>query len=257
MGILNVTPDSFSDGGRFFSTGAAIRRGKELVDQGAAIIDIGGESSRPGAEPVSDDVEMERILPVVEALASETEVLISIDTTKSAVARAALDRGAHIVNDISACTMDPGMPAVIRETGAGVVLMHMKGSPRTMQQDPTYGDVVAEVRSYLASRADALVAAGVPRERMALDPGIGFGKTVEHNVSLLKGLDVLASAGLPVVVGVSRKSFLGKLTGRETHDRLAASLAAMAVAIGNGAHVVRVHDVLESCDAARLADILR
>jgi dihydropteroate synthase len=257
MGILNVTPDSFSDGGRFFSTDAAIRRGIEMAGQGAAIIDVGGESSRPGAAPVSADEEKMRVLPVIKALASQAGALVSIDTTKAAVARAALEEGAHIVNDISACTMDPEMVDVVRASRAGVVLMHMQGTPRTMQKDPHYGDVVVEVRDYLRSRADALIAAGIELARIAVDPGIGFGKTVEHNVRLLRELDVVAALGFPVVIGVSRKSFLGKVTGRETHDRLAASLGAMALAIRNGAHVARVHDVLESCDCARVADILR
>ena len=257
MGVLNVTPDSFSDGGQFLNLEAAIRRGKEIEAEGASIIDIGGESSRPGAEPVSAAEELRRVLPVVEALAGETGCLISIDTTKAEVARRAVAAGAHIINDISAMTADAEMVRVAADSGAGMVLMHMRGMPRTMQQAPAYNDVVAEVRDYLAERVEALEAAGVARAALAVDPGICFGKTVEHNLALLKGLGALGSLRLPVVVGVSRKSFLGKILGREVSERLAASLAGMAYAVQQGTHVVRVHDVVESCDVARVLDILR
>lgn len=256
MGVLNVTPDSFSDGGRFLDAEAAIRRGKEMAEQGADILDVGGESSRPGAEPVPVEEELRRVIPVVRALAAETGCLLSVDTVKARVAREAIAAGAHIINDISAMTMDPAMPALAAESGAGVVLMHMQGTPRTMQAAPAYTDVVAEVRDYLLARAERLVEQGVARDAIAIDPGIGFGKTVEHNVALLRGLDELAATGFPVAIGVSRKSFLGKITGREVGDRLAASLGAMAFAVGRGARIVRVHDVLESCDAVRVLGIL-
>jgi dihydropteroate synthase len=257
MGVLNVTPDSFSDGGRFLDTDEAIRRGLDMAAQGAAIIDIGGESSRPGAEPVSVNDELRRVLPVVEALAGGTECLVSIDTTKAEVARQAIAAGAHIINDISAMTADPAMVAVAAASRAGVVLMHMQGTPRTMQEAPSYRDVVGEVTAYLRDRAEALLAAGISRDAIAVDPGIGFGKTVDHNVALLRGLPALRAVGFPVAVGVSRKSFLGKLTGRDVGQRLAASLAAMAYAVLNGADIVRVHDVVESCDAVRVLAMLR
>ncbi len=213
MGILNVTPDSFSDGGRYIDFDQAVARGIKMSQQGAQIIDVGGESTRPGAAPVSIQEELDRVLPVVQKLAEETECLLSIDTTKSAVARAAVDAGVSIINDVSALTMDAEMMAVVSETGAGVVLMHMLGVPRTMQKEPTYGDVVAEVTRYLEVRVEACVAYGISRECIAVDPGIGFGKTVDHNMQLLAQLDTLASLRCPVLVGVSRKSFLGHVTG--------------------------------------------
>lgn len=249
MGILNVTPDSFSDGGRFLDAEAAVAHGLELVAEGADIIDIGGESTRPGAGSVSADEESRRVVPVVEALAGRSSAVLSVDTTKAPVARAALEAGAHMVNDVSACTLDADMVSVVAASGAGVVLMHMRGTPRTMQDAPCYEDVVREVSGYLAERRDALVAAGVDRTAIAVDPGIGFGKTVGHNLALLRGLGQVGACGAPVVVGLSRKSFLGRLTGRDTGDRLAASVAALAWCVLNGAHVMRVHDVRASRDA--------
>ena len=252
MGILNITPDSFSDGGQFLDTDRAVEHGLAMAQEGAGILDIGGESSRPGAEPVSVDEEIRRVVPVVEALAKRTGALISVDTTKAAVAECALAAGAHIINDITAFTGDPAMAEVARRFGAGVVLMHMQGTPRTMQQEPRYRDVVAEVTGYLAARLAALEAAGLARASLAVDPGIGFGKTVEHNLALLRGLPELVRLGRPVLVGVSRKSFLGRLTGREVADRLVPSLAALAYAVQRGAHIMRVHDVKESCEVVRL-----
>lgn len=257
MGVLNVTPDSFSDGGRFLDPADAVARGLAMVADGADILDIGGESSRPGAAPVAEAEELRRVLPVVRALAEQTDILLSVDTTKAAVAEAALSCGAHIINDITALTGDPGMADVARRHGAGVVLMHMQGTPRTMQQHPAYGDVVAEVAGYLRARVAALAGEGLASETMAVDPGIGFGKSVDHNLALLAGLSSLVALGRPVVVGVSRKSFLGKLTGREVGDRLAPSLAALALAVREGAHIARVHDVKESCDAARVAAMFK
>jgi len=250
MGILNVTPDSFSDGGRYGDTDRAVEHGVGMVGDGAAIVDVGGESTRPGSDPVSDVEEIERTEPVIRKLAAETDALISIDTRKAAVAERALAAGAHIVNDVSAMGHDPAMPGVVSRYGAGAVLMHMLGSPRTMQDEPRYGDVVADVRRYLAERVEALVAQGLDRESLSVDPGIGFGKTVEHNEALVADLHELLSIGVPVIVGLSRKSFLGKITGREVNERLPASLAAMMVCLENGAHVMRVHDVKESVDAA-------
>jgi dihydropteroate synthase len=256
MGILNVTPDSFSDGGRHFETQQAVDWGLRMADDGADILDVGGESTRPGAAEVSPEEEAARVVPVVEALHGKTEAAISVDTMKAPVARQALDVGACIINDVSALSHDPDMPAAARDTGAGVVLMHMQGTPRTMQQNPRYDDVVAEVAGFLESRVAGLVAEGLDRDTMAVDPGIGFGKTVAHNVELLARLDALKAIGVPVVVGLSRKSFLGKLTGREVDERLAGSLSALVFCLLNGADVMRVHDVRESLDAMKVAGIL-
>ncbi|MCS6770912.1 MAG: dihydropteroate synthase [Kiritimatiellae bacterium] len=257
MGVLNVTPDSFSDGGRYLDSERAVERGLEIASEGADIIDVGGESSRPGAVPVSAEEELRRVKPVIEELARRTDRLISIDTSKAAVAEAALAAGAHIINDISALRGDARMAALARETGAGVVLMHMQGTPQTMQIDPRYEDVVREVSDFLSERIDAACRAGINWECLAIDPGIGFGKTVEHNVALLAHLSRLTAMGRPVLVGVSRKRFLGALTGRDVHDRLLPSLAALAFSVAQGAHILRVHDVKESCETARLVAILR
>jgi dihydropteroate synthase len=256
MGILNVTPDSFSDGGSCAGPAEAVERGLRMRDAGADILDVGGESTRPGAAAVPADVEVSRVLPVVEGLAARCDATVSVDTTKAEVARHALDAGARIINDVSAMTLDPAMPGLAARTGAGVILMHMRGTPRTMQDDPRYGDVVAEVRDYLAARVRDLAARGIAAEAMAVDPGIGFGKTVEHNLRLLAGLDALAALGRPVAVGLSRKSFLGRITGRDVHGRLAAGLAALTFCVLNGAHILRVHDVAESLDAALVAAAL-
>jgi dihydropteroate synthase len=257
MGILNVTPDSFSDGGRFTDPDAALAHGLGMVEAGADIIDVGGESTRPGAASVPAAEEARRVLPVIASLAGRSGAVLSVDTTKASVARAALEAGAHIVNDVSALTFDPDMVHVARESNGGVVLMHMRGSPLTMQADPHYADVVAEVAAMLRERVAAAVAAGIDRRRLAVDPGIGFGKTVAHNVRLLRRLDALAGLGLPVLVGLSRKSFLGALTGRDVPGRTAASVAGMLMAVLNGAHIVRVHDVEATVDALRVAEALR
>ena len=257
MGIVNVTPDSFSDGGRFAVTDAAVEHGLRLAAEGADLLDIGGESSRPGSKPVSLDEELARVVPVVRGLAARIGVPLSVDTTKAAVARQALDAGAGIVNDITAGLGDPAMTAVVRDAGAGVVLMHMQGTPETMQQNPTYADVVREVRDFLAERVRAWVAAGVPAGRIAIDPGVGFGKTSAHNLELLRHLDALAPIGRPVVLGVSRKGFLGRLIDRPVTERLAASLAAACYCVSRGtAHVLRVHDVAATVDAAKVLGAL-
>jgi len=253
MGILNVTPDSFSDGGRFFDPQAAVDRGLRMLREGADIIDVGGESTRPGAAAVSAEEELARVVPVIQALAKAPGAVLSIDTMKAGVARRAVEAGARIINDVSALTNDPDMPGVAKESGAGVILMHMRGTPRTMQRDPRYADVVTDIRDYLKARVEALTAGGMAFETMAVDPGIGFGKTLEHNLSLLANLKTLAALGRPVVVGLSRKSFLGKLTGCEVNDRLASSLAGLVFCILNGAHILRVHDVKESRQAATVA----
>ena len=256
MGILNVTPDSFSDGGKFLAVEKAVARGLEMVAEGADIIDIGGESTRPGAQPVPAAEEIERTVPVIKKLRGKTDRLISIDTRKAEVARAAITAGADIINDVSALA-DPGMAAVAAETGAGLVLMHMRGTPETMQNDPRYGDVVAEVRNFLEERSAFAAAHGVAAEQIALDPGIGFGKTDEHNLALLNHIPVLAEAGRPVLIGASRKGFIGRVLGCGPDDRRAGSLAVAVFSIQRGAHVLRVHDVKESCDAAKLMDKLR
>ena len=241
MGVLNVTPDSFSDGGRWLDAGAAVAHGLRMVEEGADVVDVGGESTRPGANPVDADEELRRVLPVIEALAEHTRV--SIDTRKAEVAQAALAAGATLLNDVSA-----SLAPVARAAGAGWVAMHMRGDPRTMQQDPTYDDVVAEVRAFLVERAGS---AGM--DEVWIDPGIGFGKTMEHNLTLLAHLEELVATGYPVVVGTSRKSFLGRLTGgAEPDDRVEASVASAAWALAQGARMVRVHDVAETVAAARL-----
>lgn len=258
MGIVNITPDSFYDGGRFYDAAVALTRARLLIDEGATIIDVGGASTRPGAEPVSVEEEGQRVIPVIRALAAEpSDPIISVDTTSASVARAALEAGAHIVNDVSALQHDPVMAGLIRESGAGVVLMHMQGTPRTMQQNPVYTDVAAEVIHYLADRCAWAMEQGIAPEQIVVDPGIGFGKTAEHNWTLLERLPLFSQLERPVLVGVSRKRFLGDLCGRSADERLSASLAALVCAALKGAQIMRVHDVKESCDAALIADKIR
>jgi dihydropteroate synthase len=249
MGVLNVTPDSFSDGGRFLDSSAAVAHGELLAAEGAHLIDVGGESTRPGSNPVSADEELRRVIPVVEALSGRVETPLSIDTCKVQVARAALSAGASFVNDVSALRLDPGMAALVAEAGVDVCLMHMKGEPRTMQDDPRYEDVISEVKGFLEERLAFAVSEGVPEERIWLDPGIGFGKTLEHNLELIRRLGEIAQIGRPVVVGASRKRFLGSLTGQPEGQRLAGSLAAAVLAYERGASLLRVHDVRATCDA--------
>lgn len=249
MGVINVTPDSFSDGGAFLDAGRAIAHGRELAAEGADILDVGGESTRPGAAPVSPESEMARVLPVVRALATEGFV-VSIDTRRAAVMEAALDAGARIVNDVTALAGDPAAPRVAAGAGASVVLMHMQGEPGTMQDDPRYADAALDVFDYLRARVAACEAAGIPRDRIAVDPGIGFGKTVRHNLRILGRLDIFLGLGCPVVLGVSRKSFIGRLSrGEPPAERLAGSLAAALAGVARGAHILRVHDVAETRQA--------
>lgn len=252
VGILNVTPDSFSDGGRFLERDAAAAHGRELVADGADILDVGGESTRPGAEPVSVEEERRRVVPVLEDLAG-ADAQLSVDTSKVAVARAALDAGASYVNDVTAFRSEPAMAALVAERGADCCLMHMKGEPRTMQDDPRYDDVVAEVSAFLEERMAFAVSEGVPEERINLDPGIGFGKTVEHNLELMRRLDEIAALGRPVMIGVSRKAFLGRITGRPVEDRVAATVAASVLAWQRGAAMLRVHDVAAVRDGLAVA----
>ncbi len=254
MGVVNVTPDSFSDGGLFGDAGAAIAHALQLEAEGAGILDIGGESTRPGAEPVDAPAELERVLPVIEGLrARGVGVQISIDTSKAPVAAAALDAGATMVNDVTALRGDPEMAGLVAARGVPCCLMHMLGEPRTMQDDPRYDDVVSEVKAFLEERMAFAVACGVAEQSILLDPGIGFGKTAEHNLELLARVDELVALGRPVVIGTSRKSFLGRITGRAVDDRLAATIATNVLAYERGARVFRVHDVAPVRDALVIA----
>ena len=274
MGVLNVTPDSFSDGGKFVDVDRAVKHAREMARAGADIIDIGGESTRPGASPVSVDEELRRVVPVVERLSVERGAsgapggralpLISVDTTKAMVAERALAAGARIVNDVSALRFDPRMVEVVRDAGAGLVLMHMQGAPPTMQQAPHYDDVVAEVRTFLAERVAFAEARGVKKSQIAVDPGIGFGKTVEQNLQLLARLGELTALGCPVLVGTSRKSFIGKVLAppgagpaRETDERLWGTAATVAWAVAQGARIVRVHDVAEMAHVVRMVEAVK
>ncbi len=257
MGIVNVTPDSFSDGGMFLTTDDAVRHGARLVDEGADVLDVGGESTRPGAGPVDVDEELRRVIPVIEGLTEMQQTTpISVDTRKHQVARAALEAGARIVNDVTA-GRDGAMLEAVADTGAGVVLMHMLGEPQTMQEDPRYDDVVAEVHEFLRERIESAVFAGIPEERICIDPGIGFGKNVEHNLALLRSVSALRLLGAAVMVGASRKRFIGLLTGTEDPaDRLEGSLAVGVLAASLGADLVRVHDVAATVRALRVADAI-
>jgi dihydropteroate synthase len=254
MGIVNVTPDSFSDGGRYLDTRSAVQHGLELASQGAAILDLGGESTRPGAEPVPADEECRRVIPVVEGLISAgVGARISVDTSKAAVVQRALAAGATIVNDVTALRTAPEIAELVAQAGAELCLMHMAGTPRTMQQDPQYRDVVSEVKRLLEQRMSFAISHGVPEQKIVLDPGIGFGKTVEHNLELIRRLPELVALGRPLLVGTSRKSFLGHLTGREVHDRLPGTIAADVMAYERGASIFRVHDVAPLLDALTVA----
>jgi len=254
MGILNVTPDSFSDGGRYLDAAAAIEHGLELAAEGAEIIDVGGESTRPGSSGVSLELELERVVPVIEGLvAAGLGAAISIDTSKLEVARAALDAGASFVNDVTAFRAAPAIAELVAARGAECCLVHMQGEPATMQKAPHYGDVVAEVASFLRERVEFALAAGIARERILVDPGIGFGKTVAHNLELLDRLDELVALGQPVLIGTSRKSFLGALGGGRERDRLAGTIATNVIALLRGASVFRVHDVAAVRDGLEVA----
>jgi dihydropteroate synthase len=252
MGVVNVTPDSFSDGGLYLDPEAAIAHGRELAEAGAEILDVGGESTRPGAEAVPEDEELRRVVPVIEGLVA-SDHQVSVDTSKASVAAAALDAGAEIVNDVTALRGDPEMASLCAERGATVVLMHMRGDPRTMQDDPRYDDVVGEVQAFLAARLQAAVAAGVKEERVWLDPGIGFGKTAAHSMELLRRLSELRDLGRPLVIGTSRKSFIGKVDGSAAGERLGGTIASSVLAAAEGAEVLRVHDVAEVRQALAVA----
>ncbi len=255
MGVLNVTPDSFSDGGDFFEPEAAAARAATMLDEGADIVDVGGESTRPGSEPVPTAEEIRRVVPVIrEILAERPDAVVSVDTYRAETAEAALAVGAGIVNDVSALRGDPRMAALVGEARCPVVLMHMKGDPKTMQKNPVYDDVVREVREFLAERAEHAIAAGVEPENVVVDPGIGFGKTLEHNLTLLRRLDAIVELGFPVLIGASRKSFIGGITGtEEAKERVPGTLAANVLALEKGATVFRVHDVRASREALAVA----
>jgi len=255
MGVLNVTPDSFSDGGRYAGVDAALARAERMVEEGAAVVDVGGESTRPGASPVSVEEEIRRVAPVIERLVSRFAVPVSVDTSKPQVIRAAVEAGAQMINDVRALRL-PGALAAAAASGAAVCLMHMRGEPDTMQSAPAYTDVIAEVRGFLEARVAACLSAGIARQRLCIDPGIGFGKLPEHNLALLAGLAGIGEPSLPIVVGVSRKSLVGIITGRPPAERLAGSVAFAALAVARGARIVRAHDVAATVDAVKVAAAL-
>ena len=257
MGVLNVTPDSFSDGGRFFSKDEAVKHGLQMAADGADVIDVGGESTRPGSEPVEEEEELRRVLPVVQELSKKVNVPISIDTCKARVARECLEAGAQIINDVSAMRVDARMVEVVREFECPIVLMHMKGEPKTMQADPVYArGVVREVMEFLRERIEFSVAKGIDSANIIVDPGIGFGKTLEHNLELLRGLRELKGLGRPLLVGTSRKSFIGKLTGLPEGERLEGTIASVVYSVAQGADIVRVHDVSECKAGLAVVDAL-
>jgi dihydropteroate synthase len=257
MGIINVTPDSFYDGGKRLDPERAVADGIELVEAGADMIDIGGESTRPGAAEVSLEEELQRVLPVIQGLRRSVQVPISIDTYKARVAQAALDEGSDIINDISALRFDPQMAVLVAAEKVPVVLMHMQGTPQTMQTEPCYNNVLQEVQDFLTTQVRFAVETGIERENIIIDPGIGFGKTLDHNLTLLRGLPALASLGQPLLLGASRKTFIGKILKAEPDERLEGSLAAAIAAVFGGAHILRVHDVKETRKAIRVADAIR
>ncbi len=257
MGVINVTPDSFSDGGQFFEKGRAIEQALQLAADGADLIDIGGESTRPYSKGISAEEEMNRVIPVIEALKKELTLPISIDTLKAQVAREALRCGASMVNDISALRSDPEMAAVAAEAGVPVILMHMKGTPADMQAHPTYDDVTAEIVAFLRKAIDKAVNSGIRRERIIVDPGIGFGKTFDHNLEILKELGRLQCLEAPILVGSSRKAFIGRILDKEVHERDTGTMATVAVAVMNGAHIARVHNVKQAVETVRMIDAMK
>ncbi len=254
VGALNLTPDSFYDDGRYPTNAAAIEQALRMVEEGADIIDIGGESSRPGARPISVAEELERVVPVIEGIQKRSDILLSIDTTKGAVATKAIEAGASIVNDISALRFDPKMAGVVADRGVFIVLMHMKGRPETMQKGPSYNDPVEEIKVFFAERIEVAISAGIPADKIIIDPGIGFGKRLSDNLAIIRGLSRFSALGAPILVGLSRKSFLGDILNLPAEERLEGTIAANAIAILNGADIIRVHDVKEG---RRTADVVR
>jgi dihydropteroate synthase len=257
MGVLNVTPDSFSDGGRYIEREAAVEHGLRLASEGADILDIGGESTRPHATDVSEQEEMDRVIPVIKSIAKKVRIPVSVDTVKAGVARAALDAGACMINDVSAMSFDPAMAPLAAEAGVPVVLMHMKGTPRIMQDNPVYEDLVSEIMEYLREAADRVAGAGVNRELIILDPGIGFGKTFDHNLTIIKELRRFRELGRPLLLGTSRKAFLGCILGNPAWDRDNGTMATVAAAALNGAHIVRVHNVKLAVETVRVVDAIK
>jgi dihydropteroate synthase len=257
MGVLNVTPDSFYDGGRYAPADVAVARGLQMVEEGADIVDIGGESSRPGAKPVSLDEELERVIPITRRIRQESDVLLSVDTTKASVAEEALTAGASMINDVSALRFDERMIKIIAKRGAFVILMHMLGIPETMQRSPHYNDVVGEITAFLSDRMAVAIRGGISPKRILIDPGIGFGKRLEDNLNILRSLDRFRELGSPVVIGLSRKSFLGRILNVPVEERLAGTIAANAIAVINGADVLRVHDIKQGRQTADVASRLR
>lgn len=257
MGILNVTPDSFSEKGTFFETDAAVMRGLEMAEEGADIIDIGGESTRPGAEQVSLEEELKRVLPVLERLAPKISIPISMDTYKAEVARRALEAGADIINDISGLRFDPGMVEIVADHNAAAIIMHIKGTPRDMQLSPTYQSLIQEIIDYLNESIRITKVAGIASDKLVIDPGIGFGKTLDHNLTIIKNLEAFKAMGKPILLGTSRKSFIGKITGTEVEERTIGTAATISVGVLKGADIVRVHDVKKGVQAARMADAIR
>ena len=258
MGILNITPDSFSDGGLHFDKSVAVGRGVRMVEEGADIVDIGGESTRPGSEPLTPEEELQRVVPVIESLSAKVTVPISIDTYKAEIARRALDAGASIVNDISGLRFDPGMAGVVSAYKVPVVVMHIKGSPRNMQQSPVYEALIPEILDYLRGSSAIALEAGVPEEKIIIDPGIGFGKTFDHNLEILHNLDRFALLGRPLLIGPSRKAFIGRiLDNASPQERIYGTAAAVAISIIKGANIVRVHDVKEMAEVAKVADAVK
>jgi dihydropteroate synthase len=256
MGILNVTPDSFSDGGRFFDRDAAVEQGLRLAEQGADIIDVGGESTRPGSDPVPPEEELRRVIPVIEALSREIQVPISIDTQKAGVAARAIEAGASIVNDISALRADPQMASVVAQSGVAVVLMHMKGTPKDMQLNPVYDDLMGEIVGFLRERIEFAQRNGIPQDKIIIDPGIGFGKTVEHNLQIIRDLNTLRALGRPIMLGTSRKSFIGRILNVGVDEREEGTAATVALGIWNGANLVRVHNVAKMKEVVRMVDAI-
>ena len=254
MGILNITPDSFSDGGQYLDFDQALKRAETMIEEGADIIDIGGESTRPGSDPVSEDEELKRITPIIKALKKNSNILISVDTYKPRVMEQVIDMGVAMINDVFAL-QQPGAINVIKKSNIGICLMHMQGTPKTMQLNPTYQDVVNEVKLFLEGRANSLIAEGIKTERIILDPGFGFGKTFEHNISLLKNLESFQALKLPLLVGLSRKSFIRKILSGEHDDHLSGSISAAIISILKGARIVRVHDVKETQSAIKIMQI--
>ncbi|MGB2769837.1 MAG: dihydropteroate synthase [Candidatus Zixiibacteriota bacterium] len=256
MGVLNVTPDSFSDGGKFFKSDDAVRQGMKMIEEGADTIDVGGESTRPGSDPLPTEEELSRVIPVIKSMSAKTDVPISIDTYKAEVAKRALDAGAQMINDISALRFDPKMKEVAGKYKVPIVLMHIKGTPKEMQKDPYYDDVIVEITEYLRQSIKIAEDAGIDREKIIIDPGIGFGKRLRDNLNILKNLKKFSILGCPILIGCSRKSFIGKILDLPAEERLEGSLAALAVAVMNGVNIVRVHDVKESERVVSLVDAI-